>query len=899
MTPLPTPSRNSTPSSASAQSMTNRATTLGSASRSGALSAAIASLKVSSAGKLPKPPAIRTSTSPITSGTAEPPLSSRSTGMSIGGGDMVNTPQPLFHLQGGEAGEYCFGMMGTGKTRVKVCCKKRVECTVAGHLSPKVTLLEDSLYIKSRGQSVLLWPFVRQADLATAGESLSEHLSARRSTSGHMECFHQFYERNKALLKAVLSLPRVSSMIGPSASSTLKSSSSVASGASGGSGVLVSRAMASSRGLSGPFHDASSIHSRTSIALGLSNDLEQEADRKPPATQISFKVDPADYNSLSGLLVNSEDDWMKDAVAFEDIHFDGDIPSGEFFNSEGGFGDNPVGAYALGEAFELLIKRVNSLAALVMDSLRKDKTDITAVHQELCRLHSASKLLFDFVNGSTSVESTYEAHGAVWDGLLEAINSLTILKVSLSDSKQLIDDAMDMATRSREQAASVDAALSAEMNSVAEGFLAISTSLDELRAFQSSTPPVSRLGASLAQRASSLIQPAALLGASNVGGGSASVPAGTIPVSTAPVSIPDEILARFDSLEATVRLQGSTIEALQTENGELRTLLSSSVPSADSDGAAFDVGTIHLRKYFNMDEDTLSQFLISHWSKTSSVDRVAIFTDMVSIMSHMIDGTSNRTVQDHAERTKLMVQCGLVDPPCQRSVFSFEQQFPIGVATNKGGDVKPTETFPMLSSKNEWIGESGQAGSKALFLDKVDSASKMANDYILRHTAAGPLRELCLELKRISTLFWTDLFAYLNDDLERLIQFKIPEQQCLVLISSQLKIILKAVFDSRKFMPQLSSTVTMDYTAQFAFYTLQAHQVMTDFSSKKFTGHGLLGNCFIRFLAAQVGETSAPAMTKKIKTLEERVDKEVKKMNQTLDATLKAVKNEKSKGSTQ
>ena len=359
------------------------------------------------------------------------------------------------------------------------------------------------------------------------------------------------------------------------------------------------------------------------------------------------------------------------------------------------------------------------------------------------------------------------------------------------------------------------------------------------------------------------------------------------------------MLSRFNDLEASVREQGHTIEALKMENGELRTLLTATTtPSLPSEASLADAGTTHLRQYFNMDEEALGQFLIKNWSPTSSVDRVAIFTDMVSIMAHGVDGTA-KTVQDHGERTKLMVQCGLVDPPCQKGVFSFEQQFPIGMATNKGGDVKPTDTFPMLSSRSEWTGSSGQAGQRALFLEKVDSASKMSNDYILRHTIPGPLRELCLELKRISTLFWTDLFTYLNDDLERLVQFQIPVQECLVLISSQLKIILKAVFDSRKFMPQLSSTVTIDYTAQYAYYTLRAHQQMADFSSKKFTGHGLLGNCFIRFLAAQVGETSGPAITKKLKSLEERLDKEVKQMNKTLSDTLKAVKNEKSKGPSQ
>eukprot|EP00956_Cyclotella_meneghiniana_P033887 scaffold99990_cov39-Cyclotella_meneghiniana.AAC.3 len=82
----------------------------------------------------------------------------------------------------------------------------------------------------------------------------------------------------------------------------------------------------------------------------------------------------------------------------------------------------------------------------------------------------------------------------------------------------------------------------------------------------------------------------------------------------------------------------------------------------------------------------------------------------------------------------------------------------------------------MLSSWSEWTGLPGQAGQRALFLEEVDSASKMANDYFLRHTIPGPLREF---------LFWTDLFTYLNDDLEWLVQFQIPVQECLVLISSE------------------------------------------------------------------------------------------------------------------
>ena len=209
----------------------------------------------------------------------------------------MDTPQSLFHLRSGAVGEYCFGLIGKGLSRNKVCCKKRSACDVKGHLSPKIALMEEAFYIKSRGSSVLLWPFVFDADLATAGE---DDFLTSRSTSEHVECMHRFYESNTSILKNVLTNPRVASMVGRSTMSALpKSSNSVTSGASFGSGVLVPRARSSG---------AASVHSRASLnpGAGLIDELEQEADVPPP--QISFKLGPADTNSLDGILLNSEAD---------------------------------------------------------------------------------------------------------------------------------------------------------------------------------------------------------------------------------------------------------------------------------------------------------------------------------------------------------------------------------------------------------------------------------------------------------------------------------------------------------------------------------------------------------------------------------------------------------------
>ena len=147
---------------------------------------------------------------------------------------------------------------------------------------------------------------------------------------------------------------------------------------------------------------------------------------------------------------------------------------------------------------------------------------------------------------------------------------------------------MDIATRSEAQASSLDTALSLEMTSVAEGFVALQTSLEELRVSMDASPPLSRLQASMAQQSSRvtpLVPPAPPLVNSVVGGGSLSAPADEV------------LLSRFNDLEASVREQGHTIEALKVENGELRTLLTATTsPSLPSESSLVDARTTHLRQ---------------------------------------------------------------------------------------------------------------------------------------------------------------------------------------------------------------------------------------------------------------------------------------------------------------
>eukprot|EP00956_Cyclotella_meneghiniana_P017897 scaffold29464_cov65-Cyclotella_meneghiniana.AAC.4 len=148
---------------------------------------------------------------------------------------------------------------------------------------------------------------------------------------------------------------------------------------------------------------------------------------------------------------------------------------------------------------------------------------------------------------------------------------------------------------------------------------------------------------------------------------------------------------------------------------------------------------------------------------------------------------------------------GVSDPVAIRTIVSFKQLYPMG-----------------------W----------SISSDDLKNAATRARAYIMRATVEGPLRELCLELMRGSTQFWTDFFAYANNDLTKPVQFGIPEKDCLVLVSEQINIVFEAIYNKCQLMSQFDPhTDAGDYASQIAVYTLQAHAEMDEFSSVQFGGH--------------------------------------------------------------
>jgi hypothetical protein len=218
-----------------------------------------------------------------------------------------------------------------------------------------------------------------------------------------------------------------------------------------------------------------------------------------------------------------------------------------------------------------------------------------------------------------------------------------------------------------------------------------------------------------------------------------------------------------------------------------------------------------------------------------------------------------------------MTRCGFANPPCQRAIFSFDHRYPAGFLSSDHSEVKDGDTFEMLKSRALWNGTNGYDGTRDRFLQKTGVAHEVLEAYIAQYSEMGPLQQLAMTMGRNVRQFMTSLFNYSHNDLEKLLQMHISEKECLLLVSDQWKIIFGQIYKKRMLMMSFSPlTEPMDYAANYLFHTLAAHEVMYDFLSKGFSGHGLLGNSFVR-LARHIGSTSVTTIDKKVGGLESRV----------------------------
>ena len=711
--------------------------------------------------------------------------------------------------------------------------------------------MADAYYIPTRSNSVLVWPFVCHDHIVATGcRSL---VTSFLTTTDHIEALHRFYDDHPECWRDIITRPRVAQLVGVSLEpgGFFSTTGSIVSDSRSLSEVNETSLLdppvdhrlvpGGAQGNGEEEFEITSVEHRSTDSW---DELESEL---LPFSSIGTSVEAVLDNAPSPPDEVSEEPWAKSTILYR-------------------------------ECLRLMSIKVGELSSTTESVLRRELTGSIQSRRELRELRDSFEALLRDIHGQFPRSETYDVYESVWDGLFVGVSAKRDLETCL----EAVTSAEDAAQAAFELAESLDAGLTEEMTQVAEGFHGINT---RLGALERSAPPrtTSRLAARQAALEASPVDSDVLSIASGEVSGGLSVsstarnPSGLSLSSLHGLIV--ELQQKVSDQQAQLDQRQALLDAQRADINALR---------ADLQVLQGDSSRTHFNQFSLQDESSLAAFLEEHEFDPS---RVAAFCDMDSLLSHATE--QFKGVTELGERIKLMQQCGIADQSSHKTIISFERQYPPGFLTGEDGDIKDGETFPILKTKKVWVGSDGRSGARAKYLEKVDTAAERAIAYVGRYTRTGPLQEMCLEMIRTSQRFWTAFFDYLNNDLERLVQFGISEKECLVLISEQMKIVFEQVFTKRMMMPEFSivpgSGVPFDYAAQVLYFTLQAHSAMDDFMSKKFTGHGLLGNTFIRFLARQCGNTSVAGFEKRIEKLEKALEDSVKKVNKRVDEAITTV----------
>jgi hypothetical protein len=157
--------------------------------------------------------------------------------------------------------------------------------------------------------------------------------------------------------------------------------------------------------------------------------------------------------------------------------------------------------------------------------------------------------------------------------------------------------------------------------------------------------------------------------------------------------------------------------------------------------------------------------------------------------------------------------------------------------------------------------------------------------------AGSRLRNLAELLAGNSQKWWTALIAFMNSEILTLAQYGIPEAEAYTLVSDELQIIFRRMFEIRMKMQQFSADRDKDlYYARCIWFTMKAHMVMQEFSDLNFATHVLISSLFVRFLAKQTGSNVASGIGSKLAQLRsdlndttEKVKKEAKRIDSRCD----------------
>ena len=194
--------------------------------------------------------------------------------------------------------------------------------------------------------------------------------------------------------------------------------------------------------------------------------------------------------------------------------------------------------------------------------------------------------------------------------------------------------------------------------------------------------------------------------------------------------------------------------------------------------------------------------------------------------------------------------------------------------------------FPILKDRESWEGKPVITGHRYLLKRAVKDAHATTKEYIVCNLPAGSaLRELAEACNTASLNFWHSLITYMDEEILNLSKYGIAEEKVYTLISDELQLIFRQMFERRMKMQVFSANRDpVVYYARCIWTTLQAHEVMNEFAELGFGSHVLISSLFTRFLAEQTSANHGAGLSDQITKLESDIKKSKNDTNTKVNA---------------
>ena len=233
-----------------------------------------------------------------------------------------------------------------------------------------------------------------------------------------------------------------------------------------------------------------------------------------------------------------------------------------------------------------------------------------------------------------------------------------------------------------------------------------------------------------------------------------------------------------------------------------------------------------------------------------SGDAFKIFTDVMSLVCFY---SSYEPGVSWKKTTKFMAAEGQYSTTARKVAVFYNQQHAFfytdgkpAIAGTRITAFKTTET---------WHGDGGLDGRRHEIDRSLKTAALVARTTIdEKLPGRGKLREMALSMIDRTLAWFNTAHCHLDANLLQLAQLRISEDECLILLSDEIIIVISMIHDIRKQCMEFTlKGKRVEYMVRCIWLTLQAHAVMDGFVKRGLKYNSAISAAFICFLTKQTG----------------------------------------------